>query len=101
MSEQNILFSYHANWQAPGRWGVEIQTAYNRLILRPMEELKINKLGSVLEENFIIGSDLDNNYKPGLLMQTKMFLDLEYDLFCSISEHVKNVEFYYNIAGYC
>ncbi|MBU2510492.1 hypothetical protein KJ966_04110 [bacterium] len=36
-----VLFSYQANWNAPGRWGVEILTKQHRYYFRPMEELHI------------------------------------------------------------
>ena len=26
ITKKNVLFSYNANWGAPGRWGVEIMT---------------------------------------------------------------------------
>ncbi len=36
ISNQGALFDYRANWQAPGRWGVELLTEKNRYILRPL-----------------------------------------------------------------
>src|SRR5262249_11696101 len=44
---QDALFSYAANWEAPGRWGIEVLTKHWRLIYRPLEELKIQRLKSV------------------------------------------------------
>ncbi|MDR1045034.1 MAG: hypothetical protein LBP33_07955, partial [Candidatus Adiutrix sp.] len=43
ISESGAGFSYQANWMAPGRWGVEWLTDHRRLILRPLEQLHIQK----------------------------------------------------------
>ena len=32
VTENGALFSYHANWEAPGRWSVEIMTKKRRLM---------------------------------------------------------------------
>ena len=45
ISISGALFSYQANWQSAGRWSVEILTKKNRLILCPLEELKVQKRG--------------------------------------------------------
>jgi len=100
ISDRNILFSYHANWQAPGRWGIELLTNRNRLILRPMEHLKLTKLGSLREDVVNIDNSIDLDYKPGLYKQTKKFLNQDYKLFCSLSQQVENVETYSRMAGY-
>jgi predicted dehydrogenase len=40
VTEKDLLFSYHANWEAPGSWKLELLTKQNRYIFRPLEELK-------------------------------------------------------------
>lgn len=76
VSETGALFSYHANWKAPGRFSIEILTEKHRLIFRPLEKLQIQNIGSVAV-NFVDGVDytVDENYKPGLYLQTKAFLE--------------------------
>ncbi|HJW25207.1 MAG TPA: hypothetical protein VJ576_09940 [Rhodocyclaceae bacterium] len=96
------LFSYQANWGAPGRWGVEICTSNYRLIFRPMEALQLMKKGSVAIETVNIeGADLDKRFKPGLFLQTESFL-LGQDAsgLCGISEHAQMLPIYTSIAGY-
>ena len=39
ISEKNIPFSYHANWESGDRWGIEIFTKKNSYKLIPLEEL--------------------------------------------------------------
>ena len=47
MSEENIPFSYHANWESSGRWMVEIMTKENSYRLMPLEEIHVCKKGTV------------------------------------------------------
>jgi predicted dehydrogenase len=96
------LFSYCANWDAPGRWGLEFCTKNYRLIFRPMETLQVMRKGSVsIEAMSFEGQDLDNDFKPGLFLQTKAFLeDNEQDDLCMLSDHVEMLHFYSQIAGY-
>ena len=99
-TENGVLFSYLSDWQAPGRWGVEILTRKRRLILRPLEQLKVINLGSVLLEPVEALNTFDDDYKPGLYKQTKAFLVGDDALFCKLSEQVKNVQMYSEMAGY-
>ena len=57
------LFSYQANWNAPGRWGIEILTSQHRLYLRPMEKLQIQNTGSVDISEVEIDDQLDKEFK--------------------------------------
>lgn len=75
-TDQGALFSYQANWEAPGRWGVEILTRQHRLIFRPMEKLQVQKIGSVAIEPVLLPHDLDERFKPGLYKQVQAFLGL-------------------------
>lgn len=96
------LFSYQANWGAPGRWSVEICTCNYRFIFRPMETLQIMRKGSVaIEPQPIEDAEIDKNFKPGLLLQTKEFIGNENsDALCVISDHAAMLPFYTKIAGY-
>ena len=100
-SDKNALFSYQANWESAGRWSVEILTKENRLILRPMEKLQIQKRGTIVQD-FIeeIDYSLDDDYKPGLFLQTKNFLEEKTEKFCTIEGQMKMYNIYAKIAGY-
>ncbi len=67
------LFSYVADWQCPGRWGLEIMTSKRRLILRPLEKLQIQKLGTTSVFFDEIDDQVDITYKPGLYRQVEAF----------------------------
>lgn len=100
VSDQGVMFSYLADWQAPGRWGVELLTAKRRLILRPLERLAVTPLDSVKVEVIQPLDELDQEYKPGLYRQTKAFLEGDDQFFCSLAEQVNNVAIYSRMAGY-
>ncbi len=72
-AENGVLFSYCANWSAPGRWSVEVLTERHRLIFRPLEKLKIQEIGSVEIKDVVIDDALDLDFKPGLYNQVKSF----------------------------
>jgi len=46
ISEKNIPFSYHANWEGGGRWGIEVVTKKNVYRLSPLEKLFVLKKGT-------------------------------------------------------
>lgn len=89
-STLGALFSYQANWAAPGRWGVEILTAKHRLILRPLEKLQIQNIGSVGITEVPIDDEWDKQFKPGFYQQTKYFIEEQYEKLCSIEEQVEH-----------
>ena len=98
ITDQGIMFSYLSDWQTPGRWGLEIMTNKRRLILRPMEQLQEIKKGSVLAETIEPENEIDKEFKPGLFLQTKNFLEKNSSLFCSLPEQVENIKIYSKIA---
>ncbi|MBC7449140.1 MAG: Gfo/Idh/MocA family oxidoreductase [Hymenobacteraceae bacterium] len=73
-TDRGAIFTYQANWAAPGRWGVEALTAKRRFIFRPLEELHVQQIGSVAITKFELDDSLDKTFKPGLYWQTLHFL---------------------------
>lgn len=101
ISEIGALFSYQANWEAPGRWVVEILTQKHRLYFKPMETLQIQVLGSVKVDFVETDDHLDKEFKPGLYLQTKAFLDGDFSRFCTIEQQKRHIEKVYNkMNGY-
>lgn len=100
VSENNALFSYHANWEAPGRWGVEVLTRKHRLILRPLEELQVQNLRSVDVEKVELDNRLDKSFKPGLYRETESFLTGTYDNLKPLADQVKDMQLYCKMANY-
>ncbi len=101
VSKTGALFSYQANWESPGRWVLEVLTQKHRLIFKPMESLQIQKIGSVALEPVEIDNSLDKEFKPGLYLQTKSFLEGDMQNFCSIKEQKEMIDNYYRqMSGY-
>jgi len=96
VSQNGALFSYQANWSAPGRWGVEILTDQHRLIFRPLEKLQVQLNRSVSIDFIEIDDKLDSDFKPGLFRQTEFFLQGEtHPNFIEIDQHYENVMKHY------
>lgn len=100
VSDRGIPFAYQADWEAPGRWGVELLTRRNRFLLRPMESLQVIPLGSVEVHPIEVDDSFDRQYKPGLFRQCEAFLHAQADQLCSLEEQMGAFPIYYRIAGY-
>lgn len=103
ITEKGSLFSYQANWAAPGRWSVEMLTNKHRLIFRPMEQLHIQEIGSVSISKVEIDDHLDQDFKPGLYRQVSGFLaNPVSDDLLTIDDHlIRTEQFYAKIAPSC
>lgn len=100
VTDKEALFSYQANWAAPGRWGLEVMTARHRYIFSPLEELKVQKLDSIAQEAVPLDDESDRHFKPGLFKQLRSFLGSK-DGLCTLQEHVGMMDAYEKISGYC
>lgn len=96
VTQTGALFTYQANWQAPGRWGLEFLTKQHRLYFRPMEQLQIQKLGSVAVNPVEIDDAIDQDFKPGLYAEVESFLGDKHDL-PNIQQQVAMLEWYEKI----
>lgn len=99
-SKEGALFCYNGNWNSPGRWSVEVLTRHHRLILRPIEQLYIQSVGSVKQELVEIDDTLDKAFKPGLYVQLTAFLNGDDSQLCSIEHQLQMGAYYCQIAGY-
>ena len=95
-TKDGILFSYNANWNAPGRWAVELLTSKHRIYLKPMEQLQLQDKGSVKVYPVEIDDHLDKEFKPGFFLETKAFLNGNYERLCSIEEQAKHHKIIYS-----
>ena len=100
ITRTGTTFSYFADWEAPGRWGLEITTKKRRLIFRPIEKLAVMEHGKTASEQVEVDDRLDQDFKPGLYLQTQAFIEGRFERFCSLEEQAKNVRIYEKIAGY-
>jgi predicted dehydrogenase len=100
LSEQGIPFSYQADWEGPGRWGLELLTCQHRYLLRPLETLQAIPLGSVDPQLITLDDALDQQFKPGLYRQCEAFLSGHTQQLCSLAQQIKAFPIYTRIAGY-
>ncbi|GFI30370.1 hypothetical protein IMSAGC013_01760 [Lachnospiraceae bacterium] len=100
ISEKGALFSYQANWEAPGRWAVEVLTAKRRYYLKPVETLQIQELGSVNPKPAELAAPWEESYKPGLYEMADAFLNHPQDKrLLTLKEHAEHFPVYEQIAG--
>lgn len=100
VTKQGALFSYSGDWEAPGRWAVEVLTRKRRFIFKPLEKLQVQLINSVATEEINIDLDLDVKYKPGLYLQVFHFLRNDEASLCSLAEHLESSKLYARIAAY-
>lgn len=99
-TDANVIFSYNANWLSAGRWRVEVLTAKRKLILAPMEELQEQLINSIeIRKVENIDYNIDTTYKPGIFLQTKTFIEQEFDKLKSLQEQTEDLKIYNQILG--
>lgn len=94
ITKNGALFAYHSNWDAPGRWGLEILTKNYRLIFKPLEKLRIQKKGSITIEEVNIDDELDVKFKPGLYREVQAFINDDFETFVDIHQQVKHLNYF-------
>lgn len=97
LTSAGAVFSYMANWAAPGRWVVEILTSQRRFIFKPLEKLQIQKIGSVAVEEYPIENEKDLNFKPGLFQQVLAFLENDESVLVTLAQQKSNLQWYKTI----
>jgi predicted dehydrogenase len=86
ITDQNIQFSYHSDWNAPGRWGISILTKKTKILLQPLEELRIQQHGSFEIKKILIPNEIDEKFKPGLYKMVNEFTKTKIKNIPSIKE---------------
>ncbi len=74
ISEKNIPFSYHADWESGGRWGIEIMTKENTYQLIPLEDLYVTPKYSI-KKNQVKFKSTFLDIKPGLAEEIALMLN--------------------------
>lgn len=100
ISETGALFTYSANWNSPGRWGIELLSGNYRVILRPLEQLQIQKKGSLNAEPVILEDMQDKEFKPGLFRMVDAFMAVEKRGLCTVEEQAVMISHYCKIGNY-
>lgn len=78
ISENNIPFSYHANWNGGGRWGIEIVTKENVYRLIPLEKLYVLSKGSTEWKEILVESAFPE-VKDGIAEEIAVMLNDDFE----------------------
>lgn len=102
-TNSGALFSYIADWDAPGAWSITVTSKKYRLTLSPMERLIVSSKKSQdiyfdSNDESVLNDRL--NYKTGVYEQDHCFLTFCDEHLCTIKEHLINFEYYIRIANY-
>ena len=100
VTELGIPFSYSSNWEAPGRWVIEVLTSKRRFYLKPLEKLFFQDKGQVVINELLADYSNDEEFKPGVFNMISDFLQGNSDVLCTIKEHCENFSYYEKIGGY-
>lgn len=100
ISERDIPFTFHSNWNSAGRWSVEILTSSGKYFLQPMERLRFQPKGTLRVEDIDLDYSYDINFKPGLYVQTENFLNGKLTDFVSLNHQLLAISIYNEIGGY-
>ena len=100
VTQSNALFSYFADWTGPGRWAVEVTTAANRYILKPLESLQVIAIGSVQAQPVTLTAK-HPDLKEGLLEQVDCFISdgRSNSALSTLAEHASHLKTYAQMLG--
>lgn len=99
-TETGALFSYQADFNAPGRWSVELMSKNFRFILKPLEELRVMRRNEFEIKTFEIEDNVDRKFKPGFYEQIAKFMDKRDETLCSVQQQLDRWSVYKKIGGY-
>ena len=102
ISENKIPFSYHANWNGGGRWGVEIVTKENIYRLIPLEKLHVLSKGSTEWKEIVVKSAFPK-VKDGIAEEIAVMLNDDFESkigMISLQKAIKYNELAEVIFGY-
>ena len=92
ISCNTIPFSYHANWESPGRWMVEIMTKNKSYRLMPIEGLFVCEKGSV-DWNPVSFNSTSSKTKPGILEQVVIMLNDNLEKDCPLTTLEQSINY--------
>lgn len=98
-TEEDIPFTYHANWGCPGKWNIEIMTPERKLLFSPMERLHQQLKGGFKVELVDLDYTRDIDFKPGFFSQVERWLAQDAAL-QSLNNYNLDIRLHNKIFGY-
>lgn len=102
VSDQNVPFTYHADWGSTGRWSVEIHSRQASYRLCPLEKLFVRKTATGDWEEIVLES-FASDVKTGFVEQVASCLDTDIATrlpLWSLLDTVRLTAFAENLFGY-
>lgn len=101
ITEKDATFSYHANWDAPGRWWVEVMSSARRFRMCPIESVQVQTKGSVTWDDVDLDLKNEKEFKPGLYSMIDTFLaESPPPELCTLEQLSQHFGILQKIAGY-
>lgn len=95
MDGTGSLIGWHANWHGPGRWGLEVITPERRIIMQPLEKLRVQTHDSFAEAEVHINDTEDLTFKPGVKKQVERFLfGTGPDVLSTLGDHAARMAYF-------
>lgn len=89
------LISWHANWDGPGRWGIDVVTPERRIIMQPLEKLRVQTHANFSEVDIEIDDAEDLAFKPGVKKQVERFLlGIGPDVLSTLKDHAARMAYF-------
>jgi len=100
-TDKGATFAYHANWEAPGRWWVEVMSRKRRFKMCPMETIQVQNKGEITWSEINLDDDMEKQFKPGLYGMISGFLSNgEHTGLCTLDELVSHFSVFQKMANY-
>jgi predicted dehydrogenase len=101
LTEQNATFAYHANWEAPGRWWVEVMSRKRRYRMCPMETVQVQNKGEISWSEIKLDDAVEKQFKPGLYEMISAFIsDGACPALCTLDELTRHFSVFQKMANY-
>ena len=92
ITEKGISFSYHADWESSGRWGIEVMTKENAYRLIPLEDLYVCKKNTTDWQKISFKTAFPD-VKQGIAEEIALMLDKNMEQQISLVSLEKAAEF--------
>ena len=100
MLKNNIPFTYHADWNGPGRWSIEIVTSQHKYILSPLEIVQFQTLNNFIIKRYSSKDIDDQEFKPGLKKMVTEFLKENFSVFQTLEKQKKLFKILNKLGNY-
>ncbi len=100
-TQTGAIFSYLADWTAPGRWWLDVSSCKRRFRMCPLEAVEVQELGEITWRPIQLNDVMDRQFKPGLFAMISDFLSATPSgRLCTARSQLEMLPHYRKMAGY-